>query len=353
MTRQLVGFPLMERTCTCICILFILALSVLFSGCVGNLIYGDGIGAPYIVPITNAMPPPQPEYTFLFQDRTVTLTMPVNGSVYAGAKAADKDVTIYGNVSEQDWVSKSYRAMMDDSAQDEFYATLLGKLGKIRADLMLDDDEYLELITVFVQSIPYETSGENPPKFPVEIFVDRSGDCDDKGLLLAGLLSREGYKAALLSFKDESHLAVGIVCPGTDYKKTGYAYVETTNVTFVGIPPDGLAGGIVIHSDPLVVPVGSGMKNYSACGQTKYLHDTFLSTGDRFSSLSKEAEQKKAELQALAATNNVNAYNQRVAYYNSLVIKLKQNAEVYNYILNHQYDRKGTYAWVLQHSGDL
>lgn len=343
----------MERTFACICILSVLALSVFLTGCVGTLLSGDGIEPPHITPIQNAPAPPQPLYTFLFQDRTVTLTMPVNGSVYEGAKSADKDVTIFGNVSEHDWVSKSYRAMINDPAQEDFYQTLLGEFQKTKAEMTLNDDEYLELITVFVQTIPYETSGENPPKFPVETFADRSGDCDDKGLLLAGLLSHEGYEVALLSFRDESHMAVGIVCPGTDYKKTGYAYVETTNVTFVGIPPDGLAGGIVIQSDPLVIPVGSGKKTYNACSQTTYLHDTFQSTESRFASLSREAEQKKVELQALAATNNINAYNQRVASYNNLVIKVRLNADVHNYILNHQYDRGGTYAWVQERSRDL
>lgn len=332
---------------------FFLASLALSAGCSGNLLFGDHIDPPSITPVMDALPPAQPEYTFLFQDKTVTLTIPVNASVYAGAKAADKEVTIYGNVSEKEWVTKSYTSMMDDPAQEFFYKNLIAEFETIRNGLSLNDDEYLELITVFVQSIRYETVTENPPKFPIETFTEKSGDCDDKSLLLAGLLSREGYDVALFSFMEESHMAVGVVCPGTDYRNTGYAYIETTNVTFAGIPPDGLTGGITLRSDPMVIPVGSGTKTYGACGETTYLGDMFGTTEARFYSLSNEAETRKAELAALAAAKNVNTYNQRVVLYNGLVDQIKQNALVHNYILSHQYDRKGTYEWVKTHLAGL
>ena len=336
------GFP--------ICPLFVLVIIAILitAGCTG-----ERVVVAHIVPVPDAADIAAPSYSYSFGQTTVSLTVPVNASVYAGAKAADKDVTIYGNVSEQEWVSQSYLSMIDDPAQDAFYSDLLGEFRKIRAGLSLDDDEYLELVAVFVQSIPYETTADNPPKYPVETFTDKSGDCDDKSLLLAGLLSREGYNVSLLSFLEESHMAVGVVCPGGDYRGTGYAYVETTNVTLAGIQPDDLAGGIVLKSGPLVIPVGSGTKSYGACGQTTYLYDMLTATHDRFESLSKEAETKQAELKAYAAKGNVKAYNQRVAAYNSLVARIKQNAEVHNYILSHQYDRKGTYSWVKSHSAGL
>ncbi len=74
------------------------------------------------------------------------------------------------------------------------------KLTKSGSRQNLSDDEYLELIAVYVQSLRYETQEQNPAKFPIETVVDRAGDCDDKSLLFAGLLSREGYPVALLLF---------------------------------------------------------------------------------------------------------------------------------------------------------
>ncbi|MCX6686046.1 MAG: hypothetical protein NTV10_05305 [Methanoregula sp.] len=320
------------------------------AGCIETLLHQEKVVAPHITPINNAPAPPPPVYNFPFGRSSITLTMPVNGSVYAGAKAADKDVTVYGNVSEKAWVAQTYLSMMNDPDQEEFYNDLLARLREIRVRGNLTDDEYVELMTVFVQSIHYETIGENSVKFPIETFTDKSGDCDDKSLLLAGLLAREGYRTALLSFPEESHMAVGIACPGTEYRNTGYAYTETTNFSFIGVPPDGLAGGVVLHSDPIVIPVANSTKIYGRCDQTRYLHDVYISTGKRFTDLTSQADSMKNELETLKGSGNINKYNLRVPIYNALIARLKQNAEVHNYIVNHQYDRKGTYEWVKIHS---
>jgi hypothetical protein len=148
-------------------------------------------------------------------------------------------------------------------------------------------------------------------------------------------------------------MGVGIACPGTDYKGTGYAYIETTNFSFVGVPPDGLAGGVVLTSDPVVIMLGDGTKTYGACDQTRFLHDTLITTDKRFYELSGQAESMKNELQSLKASGNIKTYNLRVPIYNSLVRRLQQNAGVHNYILEHQYDRVGTYAWVQDHLAGL
>ena len=337
---------------TCLAVLLVLCIT-LSSGCIETLLHQEKVVAPHIIPVTNAPSPATPTYTFPFERSTITFTVPVNGSVYAGAQAADKEVTIYGNVSRRDWVTRTYLSMTNDPGQEEFYFDLITRFREIRQRSSLIDDEYVELISVFVQSIHYETIAENPVKFPVETFMDRSGDCDDKSLLLAGLLSREGYHVALLSFPDEAHMAVGIACPGTDYKNTGYAYIETTNFSFVGVPPDGPGGGVVLNSDPIVIPLGDGTKTYGACDQTRFLHETSITTSTRFSDLSVQADSLKSELQSLKGTGNINAYNQRVPIYNALIGRMKQNAEVHNYILNHQYDRKGTYTWVRDHIAGL
>ena len=67
---------------------------------------------------------------------------------------------------------RTYLSMIDDPNQEPFYTDLIHDMRSIRDKQGLDDDEYLELMTVFVQSIRYETTSENPPKFPVETYVD-------------------------------------------------------------------------------------------------------------------------------------------------------------------------------------
>ena len=340
------------HTNACLTVLLVLCVT-LSPGCIETLLHQEKVVTPHIIPVTNAPAPASPTYTFPFERSTITFTVPVNGSVYAGAKAADKEVTIYGNVSRSDWVTRTYLSMTNDPNQEQFYKDLITRFREIRQRSTLADDEYVELISVFVQSIHYETIAENPVKFPVETFTDKSGDCDDKSLLLAGLLSREGYRVALLSFPDEAHMAVGIACPGTDYKNTGYAYIETTNFSFVGVPPDGLAGGVVLNSDPIVIPVGDGTKTYGACDQTRFLHETYVITGTRFSDLSTQADSLKNELQSLRSSGTIKTYNLRVPVYNALVGRLTQTVGVHNYILDHQYDRTGTYTWVNEHIAGL
>jgi hypothetical protein len=61
----------------------------------------------------------------------------------------------------------------------------------------------------------------------------------------------------------------------------------------------------------------------------------------------------KTELQALSDAHNINTYNQRVRVYNDLIGKIRQYSEIHNYILTHQYDRKGAYQWVKSHMTGL
>jgi len=334
----------------CLVLVQILLISCCISaGCSGNVMNGSSVIVPHISPVDGMDDPEQPSYTFPFEDAAISLSLPVDGSVYAGAKAADKGVTIYGNVSESDWIARSYLAMIDDPNQDGFYDSLLERLSQARREMALSDDEFADLLAVFVQSIPYETTPDNPAKFPVETFVEKSGDCDDKSLLLAALLSREGFRTALLSFPNESHMAVGIACGDRGYRNTGYAYIETTNLSFIGVPPDDLADGAILRSDPVVIPVGNGSKIYDSCKQTASLHAVYLETEERFYNLSKRAEKMRSDLKNLSEDGNIGAYNREVLEFNSDVAEMNRVASIHNYIAGHQYDRNGTYAWVMAH----
>jgi len=72
------------------------------------------------------------------------------------------------------------------------------------------------------------------PKYPLETLVDKKGDCEDQAILAAALLTRMGYKVALLILPP--HVALGIADfndkPGcrVTHPATGshYLYTETT-----------------------------------------------------------------------------------------------------------------------------
>jgi hypothetical protein len=227
------------------------------------------------------------QYTFPFQNTSITITVRVNASLYYGAKNGDKYATVPEDVQPESMAPGYYRAFIEDTHQVEMYTDLLKSLRAIRQEHQYSDDEYLELLTVFVQSLPYDTfSGthpDTPARFPVETLVDGTGDCDDKSLLLAGLLAREGYDTALLLFIPEHHMAVGVKDDGAQYGNTGYMYVEATGVSLVGevpqdlslsakyLPPGQSPQAVTLTSMPLVIREGEGTGTFSHAGETAFI----------------------------------------------------------------------------------
>jgi hypothetical protein len=335
----------------------------------------EAVIVPHIAPdLTRLQSPPVIiSQQFPFEKSTIGLKVPINVSVYEGAKQAEKATTVYGNISESVWLAQSYRAMVQDPAQDSLYTAFLKEADKIRIQQKLSDDEYLELITIYVQSLQYETREQNPAKFPVETVVDRAGDCDDKSLLLAGLLSREGYTVALLLFGPESHMALGVGSDDYRYKNTSYAFVETTNYSFIGVPTDKLGGGLSLYSDPVIIPISNGTKVYTSGSETQYIQDMYMlsdlkvkelepqvkSMGADLTSQKEKISRLELQMQELKTTGNTVSYNAQVPVHNALVADYntylgtyrerfalyEKYALVHNYILEHMYDRKGVYGY--------
>ena len=223
-------------------VLLVLVLAVATAGCAALL--GPHAEYPAIAPVPGAGAPLAADYTFLFEDGAETVGVTIDAGLLAGARASEKEVMIRGDVPEGEWVAGAYRAQVLDPAQDRFYGDLLASFREVRDRRGLDGDRYLELMAAAVQQLPYVSAPGTAAKYPVETWADRSGDCDDKVLLLAGLLAREGYRVALLVFLPESHMALGVGCPaGYDYGGSGYAYLEVTNGSYVGTYPTGSATG--------------------------------------------------------------------------------------------------------------
>ena len=353
----------------------VFAAAFLISAAVaGHFLPGSRVIAPHIDPVNDGSPLLVSSQTFPFEQWTVTITVPVNSSVYRGARLADKSVIIYGNISENVWLTDSYRSMMNDPAQAPLYDALTGAFRKVRAAKNLTSDEYLELMAVYVQSLRYETVPENPAKFPVETVMERAGDCDDKSLLLAGLLSHEGYRVALLSFGPEAHMAVGVGAGTYLYKNTGYAFIETTNFSYVGVPTEVLESGLALQSDPVVIPIGNGTLLYGSGDETRYISDAENVTGARADAMepqiratANDLDAKQAVIASLEArmagllnSGDMAQYNAEVPQHNTLVtaynaelsgyqqdFALYQHyAEIHNYILLNVFNRKGVYTFV-------
>ncbi|NYT04822.1 MAG: hypothetical protein GKC04_00400 [Methanomicrobiales archaeon] len=344
------------------------------AGCLGGLLQHAAV-YPSLHRVEGAAPVPDASFSFPFQDMTVSVSVPLDAAVLAGARAADKNARVYGDPSDEAWIPGYYRSFVEDDDLDSLYAGITARLAEVRGAASLDSDEYLELMAVYVQSIPYATDADLiNPKFPVETIADAEGDCDDKSLLLAGMLAREGYDVALLYFGPERHMAVGVRSPGHGYAASGYAYVEVTNVSYIGIAPDRLDGGIALSSEPVVIPIGAGTLGYGSCDETGAIHEARaqaeaaiaeceaeVAAADATLSRSyAELEALAAEIEALRRTAKVAEYNALVPVYNAKaaaynrdrialqpeIESYNRQVEVYNYILRHAHDRPGTVAWL-------
>jgi hypothetical protein len=282
-------------------------------------------------------------YVFSFRNGNLTLLAQVSSAAYHGAQKGDKFAVVPSGTPAGPVIPGYFHAFMDDPHEDLFFRGLQENFRSIRDNGTYSDDEYLELITAFVQQIPYDTGAallpDNPPRFPVETIVEGTGDCDDKSLLLAGLLSREGYDVALLFFVPEHHMAVGVRNASRNYRDTGYLYIETTHPYLVGEVPGTLnlsrnaagggepAGIVILNSTPVVIPTGIGTRQYTSADDTAWI----LETGTR----------ANARLSALRPGIR-DCARQEGACNRTLVDEYNKNAEIHNYILLHRFDRAGT-----------
>lgn len=287
------------------------------------------------------------EYTFSFQQENITIRTPVSAGVYYGAKNGNKFATAPPDANPEELAPGYYQAFIDDPAQEPLYADLMSSFHALRQEYRYSDDEYLELLAVFVQSIPYDNASAAIPdtvaRFPAETLVDGTGDCDDKSVLLAGLLSRAGYNVSLLLFIPEHHMAVGVDSDHLLYGDTGYMYVETTGLSFIGDVPkrlnqsekylaDGESPGIIpLTSTPVVIRVGSGSKKFTRSGETEFILAQKSRIDARITSV-------KAELD--------NFSGEDPARYRALLERYSLYAGIHNFIAKHRNDRAGTYQYL-------
>lgn len=321
-----------------------------------------------------------PEYveiadTFNFQDSEIKIKFFVDTVLYEDAKNTDKYVYLYQNLSEAEWSADYYRSFVENEYMDAVYDSILDSLRQVRDGMSLDDTEYAELISVYVQSIPYRTDEIiTDPKYPVETVYEDSGDCDDKSILLAGLLTKEGYDVVLFEYTDDSHMNVGIKSNGCEYRNTGYASIEATDVNLIGWERLEIGDGIVLDSDPIVIDLNGGVKNFTACGEVRAIYNAYEGTSSECDSLNSQIEAKNAKLESIEdeltamkntldnymSSRDITGYNNYVPRYNSKVAEYENNysemerlvdrynscVEEHNRILERQYDRKGLYEYV-------
>jgi len=197
-----------------------------------------------------------PNYIFTYRSIGNPITIPINTGAYQAIKynltkmndQRQRDINenklgnyTYGGIGitvPLEDQALYYNALINDPAQEASYDYTLNVLRKIRDQNHLDANEYAEMISLFVQrSVSYSSDPNRLiVKYPLETIGDKGGDCDDKSLLLAGLLSREGYGTALIWFPSAipQHMIVGILGDHHALEYDGYLGIETTVDSYLG-----------------------------------------------------------------------------------------------------------------------
>jgi hypothetical protein len=308
---------------------------------------------PSIEPVAEATPLPAAELSWSFEGSDVRLTVQLDPAVYEGADRAEKSVLLFRDLERDQWIPDYYRAFIDEPHQEPLYDALLAALRAERDSRGLDSDRYAELIVSMVQALMYRTDPVNlQPKFPIETMHDLDGDCDDKTLLAAALLAREGYDVSMLLFSAEEHMALGIRTNGNTYGKSGYGFIELTTPSLIGWIPKESADGVELVSEPMVVRIGDGTLAYGAGDETDALRSTYEDAVARseqlvarieasqssLDDLAARVKAERTELERLQAAGELAQYNARVPGYNKLVVEYNDAVTAHNALVAEQND---------------
>ncbi len=195
-----------------------------------------------------------PAFSFSYRGSGYPVTIPFNTGAYLAVKYNISKMNeqrmkdfyenkignyTYGGVGitvPPEDLNRYYSSIINDPAQEASYNYILNYLRKIRDQNHLDENEYAELISRFVQrAFPYMNDPDRSiVKYPLETIGDKGGNCGDKSLVLAGLLSREGYGTALIWFPSGNHMITGILGDHQALEYDGYLGVETTVASYLG-----------------------------------------------------------------------------------------------------------------------
>ncbi|MDG6219715.1 MAG: hypothetical protein QCI00_09810 [Candidatus Thermoplasmatota archaeon] len=316
-------------------------------------------GLPLIQPIGNSITDTR-LFPTKFGDEEYSIEIDVNRSVYLGAQKVNKKWPDDNLWYDEKLVVEYYSAFINDPEMDKFIDELLIPFERIKRTEKLNDGEFLELMITFVQQIPYDNYAPTYPRYPVEVIHDEKGDCDEKSLLLLGMLSHEGYDIALILFPDEHHATAGIrINPSGNPQfrvfespdKAKYFYIETTVPTFIGLYSEEYE-----HTSYVVIPIGEGGKRFDRVNYICYITDRYTKIGDRLQFMNDQMDEWDSEIGELEWqlqygtydtqdewNNDYNRYLRLINNYNNYVEKVEKYLDVYVYIEEHPHDIAGVY----------
>ena len=281
--------------------------------------------------------------SFRFQGRKQTITFKVPRADLRWSDGRELRIRVSDTESHEDRISQFWRSVVSEPHQTSTYEALSKSFRSIRAAQQLDDNEYAELMTAWVQQMPYddaEAKSGASNRYPVVTAVKGTGVCGDKSVLLAGLLAHEGYKVALFEFEGESHMSVGLGTTTKGYRETGYAFLETTGPGLIGevgaaYGPD---GSITLRSRPILVTISTTGTRYSAGKDVTWIVGRRRAYEKVYASLAGTIEE---------ARSNLDRYDgSAVARFNEKVGRVNRAASTINTVQDHPDDREALKAYL-------
>ena len=196
-------------------------------------------------------------------DKAVTFSWKYKGKNYSlDEKLYDSYYKFYNSLPAQDVfngeslvgkLEKDNELFIKEFEGDKTIGELAQSIKLLREKNNLNENQLVELVSTFVQTIPYDTEKFNnrkaglngsteKPTYPYEVLYDNKGVCQDKSYLAYVLLKEMGYGVSLFLFPDpaDNHMAIGVKCP-VEYSNydSGYCFLETTSLgNKIGSPPN-------------------------------------------------------------------------------------------------------------------
>ncbi len=202
------------------------------------------------------------QLVFDFAGRTYLIEVPVDLDRVDRERALDTSAVFESSGSNRE---RYLRTVVDELSHSRLIGRLTDEFRLIRLEQRLDSDQYLELLARAVQQIPYGDVRRDF-RLPSEVLVARTAVCSEKTVLLAALLQHEGYDTAVWVLDAGGHAAVGVACSGQGYQGSGYAFVETTIVSFVGQVDPRYSAKSHVAPPPQLVHLAEG-RAYQADGE--------------------------------------------------------------------------------------
>ncbi|MDD5397093.1 MAG: transglutaminase-like domain-containing protein [Candidatus Moranbacteria bacterium] len=200
------------------------------------------------IPFPTLSQPVVKKFAWEYKGVKYDLNLNLDKAVYSYYSSQPKSYAYSGELP-QNWEDDYYGMFLKSNSNDQTIPNLAADLQALGKKHNLNDDQIADLVLSFVQSIEYDDAkaqnildktGKERMLYPYELLYQQKGVCSDKSLLAVAILRQLGYGAAIFTYEQDNHMAIGIQCPqSSSTYGSGYCYAETTAVgNKIGIIPD-------------------------------------------------------------------------------------------------------------------